>query len=288
MSRSRHRVQRRRRLVEDQDPRVLEQHAGDREALLLAARELVAALADDRVEAVGQLRDPVVDRGRAGRRLELRVGRLGPGEQQVLADRRVEQVRLLGHEPDEPRRATRAGSAGRRCPSIETAPVVDVVQARDEVGRRRLAGARRADERHELAGSRLERDVLEPERRRPAASGSPPRRRRRGRRRARHRARGPVVGDDPVRGRGMLQRVLVDDLLGHVRVVGGRIRGGRAGRRRARAGSGTRRPRTRPRRGRRRARAPSRPARRRSPGRGRGTRRSGRTARASPGSRPGR
>ena len=44
-------VERRRRLVEDQDPRVLEEDPGDRDALLLAARELVAALADDRVVA---------------------------------------------------------------------------------------------------------------------------------------------------------------------------------------------------------------------------------------------
>ena len=41
-----------RRLVEDQDARVLEQDARDREPLALAARELVPALADDRVVAV--------------------------------------------------------------------------------------------------------------------------------------------------------------------------------------------------------------------------------------------
>ena len=48
-------VERGRRLVEDQDPRVLEQHPRDRDPLLLAARQLVAALADDRVVAVGHL-----------------------------------------------------------------------------------------------------------------------------------------------------------------------------------------------------------------------------------------
>ena len=40
------RVERRGGLVEDQDRRVLEQRARDRHALLLAARELEAALAD--------------------------------------------------------------------------------------------------------------------------------------------------------------------------------------------------------------------------------------------------
>ena len=38
--------------VEDEDRRVLDEHAGDGEALLLAAGELDAALADDGVEAV--------------------------------------------------------------------------------------------------------------------------------------------------------------------------------------------------------------------------------------------
>ena len=46
--------ERRGRLVEHQDRRVLEHHARDRDALLLAARELEAALADQRLVAVGQ------------------------------------------------------------------------------------------------------------------------------------------------------------------------------------------------------------------------------------------
>ena len=94
------RVEGRRRLVEDQDAGVLEQDPGDRDPLLLAARQLVAALADHRVVAVGQLGDPIVDRRRARGRDQLVVGRLGPGVAQVVADRRVEQVRLLGHEAD--------------------------------------------------------------------------------------------------------------------------------------------------------------------------------------------
>ena len=44
-------VERARRLVEDQDRRVLEERAGDRQALALAAGERAAALADDGVEA---------------------------------------------------------------------------------------------------------------------------------------------------------------------------------------------------------------------------------------------
>ena len=44
------------RLVEDHDRGVLQQQPGDGQPLLLAARHAVAALADDRVVAVGQAR----------------------------------------------------------------------------------------------------------------------------------------------------------------------------------------------------------------------------------------
>ena len=49
-------VERAGRLVEDQDRRVLEQGAGDRDALLLAARQLEPALADHRFIALRQAR----------------------------------------------------------------------------------------------------------------------------------------------------------------------------------------------------------------------------------------
>ena len=45
-------VERAGRLVQDQDRRVLEQGAGDRDALLLAARQLEPALADHRLIAL--------------------------------------------------------------------------------------------------------------------------------------------------------------------------------------------------------------------------------------------
>ena len=61
-------VERRGGLVEDQDARLLEDDAGDGDALLLAARQLEPALADHAVVAVGQRRDEIVD-ARVPRRL---------------------------------------------------------------------------------------------------------------------------------------------------------------------------------------------------------------------------
>jgi hypothetical protein len=64
-------VDRRGGLVEDQDARVDEQRAGDADALALAARQALAALADERVVAMRQAQDEVVRVGRARRRDDL-------------------------------------------------------------------------------------------------------------------------------------------------------------------------------------------------------------------------
>ncbi len=55
-------------VVEDQDARVEQEGAGDGDALLLAAGERDAALADPGVVAVGEAADEVVERGRPWRR----------------------------------------------------------------------------------------------------------------------------------------------------------------------------------------------------------------------------
>ena len=133
-------VERRGRLVEDQDPRVLEQDPGDREALLLPTGQLVAALADGRVISVGEFDDPFVDRGGPGGDLELVVGGVRARVAEVVADRGVEEVRLLGHGPDHLPEGSELDPADIDVIDLDRAGV-DVVQARDEVGGRRLAGA---------------------------------------------------------------------------------------------------------------------------------------------------
>ena len=66
------RVERRRRLVEDQNRRVLQQRPGDAEPLALAARERGAGLGHERVVAVGQPLDERVHVRGAGRRFDVR------------------------------------------------------------------------------------------------------------------------------------------------------------------------------------------------------------------------
>ena len=107
-------VERARGLVEDEHGRVAQDRAGDRDALLLAAGEAEAALADDGVVALGQRRDDVVDLGGAGGLLDLLVGRVRPREAQVLAHRGVEEVGLLRDDADRVGERVEASARARR------------------------------------------------------------------------------------------------------------------------------------------------------------------------------
>ena len=145
-------VERRGRLVQDQDRRVLEEHAGDGQALLLPAGEFHAALADDRVEPVRQLGDHRRPAGPARRLLDLRLGGFEPAVGDVLADRAAEEEDILLHDAD---LAPQRGQ--RHVADVDAvdgdAPRVDLVEAGQQRADRRLAGAGRTDEGHRFAGA---------------------------------------------------------------------------------------------------------------------------------------
>ena len=84
----------------------------------------------------------------------------GPGEGDVVAERAREQERLLG---DDAELASERldGDVAQVVAVDEDAALGRVVEAGDELGDRRLARARRADERHGLAGSDVEVDVAQ-------------------------------------------------------------------------------------------------------------------------------
>jgi subtilisin family serine protease len=126
------------RLVEEHDRRVLQQHPGDGQPLLLTAGHPVAPLPHERVVAIGQGSDDMVDLRRCAGLLQLRIGGSGLRVTEVLPHRGVEQVRILGHDADD------AGE--RRQRDVAHVDAVDahrtrrdVVQARDEVEHRGLA-----------------------------------------------------------------------------------------------------------------------------------------------------
>ena len=88
------------RVVEDQDRRVQQQCASDRDSLALASRQGVAALSDDRVVALGQRAyEPVGVRG-PGRVLYLGDRCVGTAVSDVLANRGREQKRFIESDAD--------------------------------------------------------------------------------------------------------------------------------------------------------------------------------------------
>ena len=154
------RVEVRRGLVEDHDAWLGQQQAGDRQALPFTAGQSVAALADDRVEAVGERAHEVGQPGLLERGPQLGVGGVRRGVAQVGPDRVVEQVPVLGDDADRV-----ADRLERQVAHVDAGQAhgarVGVVEPGHERGERRLAGAGRADEGDGLAGFDAERDVVE-------------------------------------------------------------------------------------------------------------------------------
>ena len=100
-------VERRGRLVENENARIGRERAGDGDALTLAAREVGAALLDHRVVALRQLVDELVGAGEAGDLDHPRARHRRIGEGDVLVNGAVEQQVLLQHDADvaaQPRR----------------------------------------------------------------------------------------------------------------------------------------------------------------------------------------
>ena len=178
----------RRRLVEDQDPRLGEQRPREGDDLALAGRQRARRARRPRSRS----------RRAAGRRtrrrrprrpaaVDLLVARVGAPEGDVLADRAREQEALLRHDPELAAQRLRARRSRRSWPSTSTPAALRVVEARDELRERRLAGAGLADQRHRLPGGHVQVDALAAPSPASAAELVGRRRRRRARRRTRRR-----------------------------------------------------------------------------------------------------
>ncbi len=152
----------RRRLVEDQDRRILEEGAGDGQALALAAAEPHAALAHQRGVALRAGQDELLGVGLARRAVD-RLGRrrrVAVGD--VVLDRVAEEKRLLRHHRD--LGAQRGLGEVADVVAVERdAAAADVVEARHQIDQGRLARSAHAHERHHLAAPDVQRDVAQGE-----------------------------------------------------------------------------------------------------------------------------
>src|ERR1035437_8396053 len=98
--------------VQDQDPRIGENGAGDRDAPALSAGEFDAALSDDGVVPLLELFGKLIDAGDAAGGLDLLFGGCGTGEGDVFADRSVEQESVLQYHAElRDRKSTRLNSS---------------------------------------------------------------------------------------------------------------------------------------------------------------------------------
>ena len=159
------------RVVEDEDPRIGQDRAGDRDPLALAARQGEAALADASVIAVGQARDEPVGLRRDGRALDLLAGGVGTGVGDVVVDRGAEQEGVVVDDGDGAAQAVHLHRAHVGAVDLDRAGA-DVVEAGQQRHQRRLARSHRTDERHHLAGGDVEVDVAQRRLRR-ALEGEP-------------------------------------------------------------------------------------------------------------------
>ena len=147
-------------VVQDQDARLGQQGTGDRHALALPAAERQAALADERVETIGQLLEQLRQPGALRRGGDVLLARVGARVGDVVAERRREQegvVRDHGHLA-----AQRRGIHLAHVHAVhEHGALVHVVQARDEHHERRLARAGRPDDRDGAARLHVDVDTAE-------------------------------------------------------------------------------------------------------------------------------
>ena len=154
-------VERRERVVEDEDARLGEHGPRQGEPLPLAAGQRHALLADAGVEAPRQVEGEVGLRDREGL-ADLGLGGLGAAEGEVLAGAHREQRRLLERRGDE--RAEPLEREVADVDAVEGDPAAgDVVEARHQRGEARLAAAGGPDQRDRLARQDLEVDVAQHE-----------------------------------------------------------------------------------------------------------------------------
>jgi hypothetical protein len=144
------RVEAARGLVEQDDAGILEEHAGQRQQLRLAGRQVGAAGAHRGVEAVGESVEPGPESHLVQHLDQALVGDGGIEEGQVVAHGGLEQLHLLRHHPHaaaqfDQRHVARVHAAQQE------APLAGVVEAEQQPGQGGLAAPRAAQQSEVVA-----------------------------------------------------------------------------------------------------------------------------------------
>ena len=153
-------VEARRRLVEDEDPRVGQERAGDRDALPLPARELHARARRRPCRSPSRTPRRTRRPGRSGRPRGPPPWRRGARRRRSRGSSRRRGTTPAGRRRAAIRKVSRR-TVERSTPSTRTRPDAGDVERRDEADDRRLARARRTDERRHRSRLGPEGDAVE-------------------------------------------------------------------------------------------------------------------------------
>ena len=149
-----------RRLVEDEHAAIRQEGARDREELLLPARDVRRVLGEDGVVAIGQRPDELIGVRCSCRRDDLLHRGVLLAIRDVVADRPGEEPRVLQDHPE-----SAPHDVTRQLPRVDAVEpdgtAVDLVEPHEEIDDRRLARARRSDDRDRLPRSHVEREVFD-------------------------------------------------------------------------------------------------------------------------------
>ena len=126
------------RLVEQNERRIMQEHARKADALALAARQRIAQFADRRVQALRKTRDQTGQRRLLAGLHELLGGSIGLGERDVIPHRAGEQMRLLRHIALDGAQAVRV-HASDILPGNAYATVAWIPKPHEQLAERRFA-----------------------------------------------------------------------------------------------------------------------------------------------------
>ncbi len=146
-------------LIQDQNARIVENGAGNGDALALAAGKRLPALPDLRIVAVGLTGDEIVGVRGFGRRHYLFDGRAGLGVADVLGDGAVKQKGVLKHDADLRAQIVLADALDIHAVH-QNLPGIDIVEAAQQVNGGGFARAAVADQPDHLARRNIQVDVL--------------------------------------------------------------------------------------------------------------------------------
>lgn len=146
--------------VEQEHGGVLQQGAGDGEALLLSAGKFAAFVADDGFVALRLGENEIVGVGLAGGFFDLFACGVGASEKDVVVDGVVEKKGVLRDDADMPAQGIERDAA--EIASVEAhGTAVRIVEAQNQREHGALAGSARADEGDALSGFDLQRDIVQ-------------------------------------------------------------------------------------------------------------------------------